>query len=80
MVVLKNIKANNRNQITCKAFVEDCKTPIDAAYDTQMGTLNYNSLPVGYEWCMSHMAKAQEAISEMVRLGEVSTQKTVMWY
>ena len=79
MVKLKQIEKNG-DQITCIAFVEDCKEPIEIIFHIPDGSVQNSPLPAGYEWCRSHIYHAQSALEKMAKEGEFPENWNIMWY
>lgn len=68
------------DRISCVVFVEDCKEPIHATLSVADGSMENDVLPSGYEWCVSHLHHAQNALMKMMQQGEFPESKTIMWY
>jgi hypothetical protein len=79
MVKLKNIKRNN-GYILCLAFVENCQEPIQLALNETSAELDNYRLPVGYEWCISHITHARKYLRSLIGKPIELTQRTIMWY
>ena len=80
MIVLKNIK-KNESTITCSAFLEYCKEPVDLVYDIKENSFESFKFPKGFEYCTSHIAKAKRYLKKVV-VGEepLLKDKVIMWY
>lgn len=78
MVKLEQVKREG-DVISCIAFVEDCEIPVKITLNTA-GEMTADELPEGYDWCDSHLAHAERALSEMLETGKVEPRSTIMWY
>lgn len=79
MVKLEQIKRDG-DYITCTAFLEDCKEPVQLVYSVQNDAVQYEALPSGYEYCVSHIGHIRSALQRMVKEGKIEPQKAIMWY
>ena len=79
MVKLKNIRRND-NIILCEAFVENCTEPIHLSLYENSAELDDYILPIGYEWCISHITHAKKYLRSLIGKPIEDSQRTIMWY
>ena len=79
MVKLKQISRGGK-YITCTAYIEDCKEPVELTFHTPDELMQNTPLPQGYEWCTSHLLHAKKALKELSQKELPETQITIMWY
>lgn len=78
MVRLKNIKKTNE-LIECDIVPEDSESAGHIVTDFKKGKLINYSLPVGYEWCISHVMHASDNLVELSKEKEIPSTLLVMW-
>lgn len=78
MVKLEQIKKID-DLITCTAFVEDCKEPVEIVFRISDGSIQSSPLPKGYEWCRGHIQYSRFVFEKMVQEGKYPEKRTIMW-
>lgn len=79
MVTMKEIRKNDR-KAECVAFVEDSHEGVAVSYDFESSRLSDYALPLGYEWCTSHMGHVRRYLASLKDAETVPTQKRIAWY
>lgn len=79
MIKLKKIVRNNTH-IVCDAYVEDCKERISLAFNEKTGQFEHYDLPIGYEWCDSHIAHAARYLETLIGKEIKDDSRMIMWY
>lgn len=79
MIKLRNIKRIDRH-IVCSAYVEDCKVPISISMNEDDSKLEAYTLPVGYEYCDSHIWHARRYLKTLIGKEFDTHNRTIMWY
>lgn len=79
MIKLKGITKNSFS-VNCKAYIEDCNEPIILSFDVLTSKLNDVSLPMGYEWCKSHISHAKDYLKSLVSQNTIPESHTILWY
>lgn len=80
MVRLKNIRIRNKTVI-CDIIPEDSQTAGFIEVDLVEQKVSNFSLPVGYEWCESHIKHAESYILKTLKEKNIlPLEKTIMWY
>lgn len=68
------------NCITCLAYVEDCKTPIELVYRIDRKEMCPYHLPDGYEYCTSHIGMARSYFRDKFADEGCPEERLIMWY
>lgn len=80
MIRLKNIRIKNKTVI-CDIIPEDSQTAGFIEIDLVEQKVSNFSLPVGYEWCESHIKHAERYILKTLsKENTLPSEKIVMWY
>ncbi|MBQ2823353.1 MAG: hypothetical protein IJF18_02110 [Oscillospiraceae bacterium] len=79
MIHLNKI-VKEKNNITCIAFVEDCKQGVQLSLNITTQELEEISLPQGYEWCTAHIWHAKQYLISLIGENIVPESRTIMWY
>jgi hypothetical protein len=80
MIQLKNI-IKKEDKIECNAFVESSEEPIKLVYIIKENDFEPFEFPKGFEYCISHIAKARLYFEEVLSgEEELKENKTIMWY
>lgn len=79
MITLKNIKINGK-VIESDIYPEDSEKNGNLKIDTETGSIISYFLPIGYEWCTSHLNHAKNTLVELSKSKKIPKEKIVMWY
>lgn len=79
MVRLKNIKKTD-DLIECDIIPEDSENVGHVVVDYKKEKLIDYSLPIGYEWCTSHVRHAYDNLIELSKREKLPSTWLVMWY
>ncbi|MBP3328733.1 MAG: hypothetical protein J6L91_07485 [Clostridia bacterium] len=78
MVKLKNIKISN-GYIECDIYPEDSSRAGHIIVDIDTKELKEYNLPLGYEWCKSHLNHAKYRMIEFVETDSIPEEDLIMW-
>lgn len=79
MIKLTNIQKSD-DFILCRAFVEDSKSGVDLKYNVRNDEFENFTLPVGYEWCLSHITHAKRFLRTLKEKSDCPNEELIMWY
>ena len=76
MIRLENIRLDG-DCISCEAFVEDCKTPIQLSVNKDDTSEFSTNLPSGHEWCLAYVKVAERYLKKLFRVKALPVRKII---
>ena len=78
MVKLENIRKNN-DVITCVAYLEDCRKPMELRYSSSTDDFDHFEFPEGYDWCEMHIRMIR-SFFRTLKGSDYTQERMIMWY